>query len=117
MTSIDDLGRLPIRKLGDQPLLLRDVAQIETGTTPGQYDRYNMKRELTLTASLSGVDLGSASADVTQEVLAEGRHFRNPWNWDWRVVRQIEIPQGKVGVRIRLYGDKRTVLFVYIYHL
>ncbi|MCI0361963.1 MAG: hypothetical protein L0211_26060, partial [Planctomycetaceae bacterium] len=38
-------------------------------------------------------------------VLAEGRHFRNPWTWDWEVVPQIEIPKGKVGVRIRLFGD------------
>ncbi len=42
---------------------------------------------------------------LQKEVLAEGRHFRNPWSWDWEVVPQIEIPQGKVGVRIRLYGD------------
>lgn len=42
---------------------------------------------------------------LQKEVLAEGRHFRNPWTWDWEVVPQIEIPQGKVGVRIRLYGD------------
>jgi regulator of protease activity HflC (stomatin/prohibitin superfamily) len=42
---------------------------------------------------------------LQKDVLAEGRHFRNPWYWDWEVVPQIEIPQGKVGVRIRLYGD------------
>src|SRR5688500_3267405 len=42
---------------------------------------------------------------LQREVLAEGRHFRNPWSWDWEVVPQIEIPQGKVGVRIRLHGD------------
>jgi regulator of protease activity HflC (stomatin/prohibitin superfamily) len=42
---------------------------------------------------------------LQKEVLAEGRHFRNPWTWGWEVVPQIEIPQGKVGVRIRLYGD------------
>jgi len=42
---------------------------------------------------------------LQKEVLAEGRHFRNPWTWDWEVVPQIEVPQGKVGVRIRLYGD------------
>ena len=42
---------------------------------------------------------------LQKDVLAEGRHFRNPWSWDWEVVPQIEIPQGKVGVRIRLYGD------------
>jgi hypothetical protein len=42
---------------------------------------------------------------LQKEVLAEGRHFRNPWSWDWDVVPQVEIPQGKLGVRIRLYGD------------
>lgn len=65
MTSIGDLERLPVRKIGDQPLLLRDVAEVKSGTMPGQYDRYNMKRELTLTANLSRVDLGAAATDVS----------------------------------------------------
>ena len=65
MTTVDDLARLPVRKLGDQPLLLRDVAEITSGTMPGQYDRYNMKREISLTANLSGTDLGAASGQVT----------------------------------------------------
>lgn len=42
---------------------------------------------------------------LQKEVLAEGRHFRNPWNWKWEVVPQVEIPQDKLGVRIRLYGE------------
>ncbi len=42
---------------------------------------------------------------LQQAVLAAGRHFRNPWTWDWEVVPQIHVPQGKVGVRVRLYGD------------
>src|SRR5437868_5257961 len=42
---------------------------------------------------------------LQKDVLAEGRHFRDPWNWSWEVVPQIEIPQGKIGVRVRLYGD------------
>ena len=42
---------------------------------------------------------------VQQEVLAEGRHFYNPWTWDWMVVPQVNIPEGKLGVRIRLYGE------------
>lgn len=65
MTTVDDLARLPVRKIGDQPLLLRDVAEITSGTMPGQYDRYNMKREISLTANLSGTDLGAASQQVT----------------------------------------------------
>src|SRR5262245_58152331 len=42
---------------------------------------------------------------LQKDVLAEGRHFRDPWTWDWEVVPQIEVPQGKVGIRVRLYGD------------
>lgn len=42
---------------------------------------------------------------VQKEVLAEGRHFYNPYAWDWVVVPQVEVPQGKLGVLIRLYGD------------
>jgi len=40
------------------------------------------------------------------KVLSEGRYFYNPWNWEWDVVPQIEIPGDKLGVRIRLYGDE-----------
>lgn len=43
---------------------------------------------------------------VQADVLTEGRYFYNPWSWDWEVVPQIEIPEGKLGVRIRLYGDE-----------
>jgi multidrug efflux pump subunit AcrB len=44
---------------------LRDVAsRISAGTMPGQFDRYNMKREITLTANISGADLGSVSRQI-----------------------------------------------------
>jgi regulator of protease activity HflC (stomatin/prohibitin superfamily) len=42
---------------------------------------------------------------VQMAVLGEGRYFRDPWSWDWEVVDQVDIPPGKLGVRIRLHGD------------
>ena len=42
---------------------------------------------------------------VQPDVLTEGRYYYNPYNWAWTVVPQIEIPAGKLGVRIRLYGE------------
>jgi hypothetical protein len=42
---------------------------------------------------------------VQKEVLGEGRYYRNPFTWDWIVVRQPEVPEGKLGVRIRLFGE------------
>jgi multidrug efflux pump subunit AcrB len=64
LTSADDLGAIPVSGGVGSPLLLRDIAQIQQGTMPGQYDRYNMKRDLSLTANISGVDLGRVSRDI-----------------------------------------------------
>lgn len=64
MTQADDLAALPIGESDGQALLLRDVAAITPGTMPGQFDRYNMKREITLTANVAGDDLGSVASQV-----------------------------------------------------
>lgn len=66
MADINDLGTVPILRTNASPLLLRDIAQIGTGTMPGQYDRYNMKRELSLTANIAGADLGRVSRNVVR---------------------------------------------------
>ncbi len=42
---------------------------------------------------------------IQEKVLTEGRYFYNPWSWDWDIVPQVEIPENRLGVRIRLYGD------------
>jgi len=39
------------------------------------------------------------------EVLSEGRYFYNPYTWGWQVYPMIDIPNDKMGVRIRLYGE------------
>ena len=67
MDSVDDLATVPVRQASD-PVLLRDVAEISNGTMPGEFDRYNMKRELTLTANIAGADLGSVSGDVVRRL-------------------------------------------------
>jgi regulator of protease activity HflC (stomatin/prohibitin superfamily) len=42
---------------------------------------------------------------VQRAVLTEGRYFRNPYYWDWKIVPQIAIPDGMKGIRISLAGD------------
>ena len=41
---------------------------------------------------------------VQAEVLPEGRYFRNPWTWEWRYFRAMDIPAGKFGVLVRKFG-------------
>ncbi len=43
---------------------------------------------------------------LQREVLGEGRYYYNPWYWKWEIVPQVEIPEGKLGVRTRLYGEE-----------
>lgn len=42
---------------------------------------------------------------LQQEVLNEGRYYYNPYRWSWKIYPMVEIPEGMMGVRIRLYGD------------
>ena len=37
-------------------------------------------------------------------VLSEGRYFRDPYAWGWKIARITDIPAGKLGVLTRLYG-------------
>ena len=53
------------------------------------------EQEVAPDASYKGIQL---------EILAEGRHFRNPYLWDWSVYPMVEVPENRMGVRIRLYG-------------
>ncbi len=44
---------------------------------------------------------------VQKEVLDVGRYFfqYNPYDWAWEIKPQTQIPEGKIGVQIRLFGD------------
>lgn len=41
---------------------------------------------------------------IQAEVLPEGRYFRNPWTWEWRYCKALDVPAGKFGVLVRKYG-------------
>lgn len=42
---------------------------------------------------------------IQLEVLPEGRYFKNPYTWSWKIARVTDIPAGKLGVRTRLFGE------------
>ena len=55
------------------PLLLRDVARVIRSTMPGEVDRYNMRRYVSLTANVEGEDLGRAIDHVQAAIEAAGK--------------------------------------------
>lgn len=62
--SAEALAQIPLRQTEQSQVLVGDVATLVPGTMPGQYDRYNMRRQVTLTANVSGVDLATVSREV-----------------------------------------------------
>jgi multidrug efflux pump subunit AcrB len=71
-TSAGDLETVPVNRPGQRQILVRDVAQVSPGSMPGQYDRYNMKREVGLTANVVGEDLGRVASRVGKALAAAG---------------------------------------------
>ena len=64
---------LPLAKVSpDTNLLIRDVAQVEVGTAPGQIDRTSMQRYLSVIANVEGEDLGRASHRIDRAVADAG---------------------------------------------
>lgn len=61
MESIESVRTIPVKGTSDNQVLLRDVAAVEWVAMPGEFDRYNMKRMITLTANSAGEDLGGVS--------------------------------------------------------
>jgi len=90
MTEATDVGLVPLTtqsnrqqaaKLADSPsnptppLLVRDVARVARSEMPGEIDRYNMRRYLSLTANIEGEDLGRV---INRLDLAMSRAGRPP---------------------------------------
>jgi multidrug efflux pump subunit AcrB len=83
MTSVEDVNNIPVSNDKGKSVLLRSVASVSQTTVPGEYDRYNMARMITVTANIEGSDLGTVAASV-QKAVAE-----------------LGAPPAKVGVAIR----------------
>jgi multidrug efflux pump subunit AcrB len=71
--SANDLAQIPLKATSRGEVHVGDVANIHPGTMPGQYDRYNMRRQITLTANVAGADLGSVSREVAQAIQRAGK--------------------------------------------
>ncbi|CAG4998069.1 Cation efflux system protein CusA [Dyadobacter sp. CECT 9275] len=88
MTSINDIGEIPLLKNATRPVL-RDVATITPDTTYGENDNLGALPVLSVTANLNNIDLGTAKAEVQQAIASLG-----------------EIPR---GLNVELIGLSQTL--------
>ncbi|EEF57523.1 efflux RND transporter permease subunit [Pedosphaera parvula] len=72
ISSLEEIKNVPVLSRDGKSVLLRNVASVTNSYTPGQYDRYNMQRTVTLTANLAGGDLGAISKQITRAIKDAG---------------------------------------------
>jgi multidrug efflux pump subunit AcrB len=72
MNSEDAVKHIPAMTNGGSHPLVSDVASVKYGTTPGEMDRYNMQRMVTITANVEGQDLGRAVQAVQAAIARTG---------------------------------------------
>src|SRR5207245_11255095 len=72
IAAAKELGTIPVKRNGSGVVLVQDVARIREGKMPGEYDRYNMRRLVSLTANIEGEDLGRVSRQLSQSIVQVG---------------------------------------------
>ena len=73
MNSIEEVKNIPVStKTGNVTLPLRNLAQIKKGLAAAEYDRFNSQRIVTLTANISGADLGTVRTQIAKALKQAG---------------------------------------------
>ena len=72
MNSSKEIGMISVKRTPKGSVMVRDVADVGEGTMPGEYDRYNMRRIVSMTANVEGDDLGSVANRIDDAIRAAG---------------------------------------------
>ena len=70
--SVEQVGGIPVMPAGSAKPLLDDVASLKAGTMPGEIDRYNGQRVVSLTANIHGITLAEAAAKLDEALKRAG---------------------------------------------
>jgi multidrug efflux pump subunit AcrB len=68
MNSVSQIEQVVVKAADGSDIEVENVARIRPGTMPGQVDRYNMKRVVSLTANVEGEDLGHVAQRIDKAV-------------------------------------------------
>jgi multidrug efflux pump subunit AcrB len=95
MTSLSDIGNIPVGSVtGAQPLV-NQLAELRSGTVPGELDRQNGQWMLSLSANLGGRDLRLANTAIERAITDAGAPPRG-------VVTQV---RGQVSALQQIFGE------------
>lgn len=73
VSSIKDVESIPLNAGAASSPQISDVAQVNYGTMVGEYDRYNLRRIISISANIAGDDLGAAAREVQKAIDRAGQ--------------------------------------------
>jgi multidrug efflux pump subunit AcrB len=118
MNSISQVEQIPVKAGDDTQILVQDVAQVRPGTMPGQIDRFNMKRMVSLTANVEGEDLGNVAKHVDAALAAVNQSLWTPQTgpegqpgWKHEITKEVVYQQELPGPPKRLLIEVRGQVF------
>ncbi len=76
MDRVEELEMVPLPGAAGQTNFLREVATLHRVMAPGEYDRINQQRYVTITANIHNKDLGTAVREVEQAIAASSASFQ-----------------------------------------
>jgi multidrug efflux pump subunit AcrB len=95
MKSLERIGNVPVKDTPEGQILLENMAHIRPGTMPGEYDRYNMTRMISITAAIEGQDLGRVAGRINQVLQSVNESL---WS-------QAQSADGKQGWKNAITGE------------
>lgn len=72
MSSLEDIGKIPVKTGTESGPFVRDLANLSYGFAPGEIDHYNMRRVVSVSANISGSDLGRATEATNSAIASLG---------------------------------------------
>jgi multidrug efflux pump subunit AcrB len=73
MNSKAEVEAIPVKRTSSGTILVRDVADVTDSSMPGEYDRLQMRRVVTMTANIEGEDLGRTATRLDEAVAKAGQ--------------------------------------------
>ncbi len=73
INSLNAVANVPIKSGNYAGPFVRDVANVSYGSTPGEFDHYNMSRMISIAANMGTNDLGKVSDEVAKTIKELGK--------------------------------------------
>src|SRR5262249_11793071 len=101
MNSIRQIEQVPVKSSDGADILVQDVAQVRPASMPGQVDRLNMRRMVSLTANVEGEDLGDVPKHIDRALVSVNQSLWAPYKG----------PNGEQGWKTEITGEAGDIRY------